>query len=169
MNVTAGGVVFEDGFLFSVEDVLNAFKDIFNDHSGRAVFTLQMSFFSAAVTLMLDLEPDEDFAEVVFREELLSLEALIRDACVTPVAFAISLSCACVSVILPRSARLISAAERSGILRASCSCVISALIRASLIRVPTFLAAMVFFLAFLHRIRTSDSESDLILSVYYYI
>lgn len=48
-----------------------------------------MSFFSAAVTLMLDLEPDEDFAEVVFREELLSLEALIRDACVTPVAFAI--------------------------------------------------------------------------------
>ena len=99
------------------------------------------SFFSAAVTLTLVLEEEVFLAEgFVLAEE--PLAALSREDCVTPVALAISLSCVWVSSFCPRSAKLISDAESPLIFRASCSCVRSAAVRASLMSVPTFFAAL---------------------------
>lgn len=104
------------------------------------------SFFSAAVTFT-DV-PDEDFVpEELFDDELFeddlyvdSFAALMSELCVTPVYFAISLRTACVSSSSPRSALLMSAAVMPLIFFASCSYVIPAPVRASLMSGPTLFA-----------------------------
>ena len=69
-----------------------------------AFFAVVVVFFAAVVVFFVDVE-------VFFAVPLSSLAALMRDACVTPVALAMALSCACVRSFSPRSARLMSLAE----------------------------------------------------------
>ena len=73
-----------------------------------------------------------------------ALAALRSEDCVTPVALAISFKSAWVSSLSPLSALASSPADRPLILRASCSWLNPAAVRASLIRVPTFFAISFF-------------------------
>ena len=107
-------------------------------------------FFAAVpedAVFFAEVLEEEAFDPAAFEAVFFAAEppfaASISDFCVTPVAFAISFSAACVRSFSPRSALLMSSAEIPLIFLASCSCVKPAFVRASLISVPTLSAIFI--------------------------